>query len=108
MKQKQSSGLWLLTIRWGRMSLSKSLGSIPTVDKAITRDISFIASGRRHETDNYLFLNQRDAESFKVRIEKKLKTKPKWKASVDIVKATPEDVAHLDLDPASYKARANV
>ena len=71
MKQKQSSGLWLLTIRWGRMSLSKSLGAIPTVGKAITQGISFIASGRRHETGNYLFLNQREAGSFKVRIEKK-------------------------------------
>ena len=108
MKQKQNSGLWLLTIQWGRMSLSKSVGSIPTVDKASTQGLSFIASGRRHETDNYLFLNQREAESFKVRIEKKLKTSSKWKASIDIVKATPEDVAHLDLDPVPQKARAKL
>jgi hypothetical protein len=80
----------------------KSLGSIPTVGNAITRGITFIASGRRQETDNYLFLNQSEAESFKVQIEK-LTTNSKWKASVDIVEITPEDVAHLDLDPASNK-----
>ena len=105
MKQKQSSGLWLLTIRWGRTSLLKSLGPIPTVGKAMTQGISFIASARRHETDNYLFRNQVEAENFKIRIEEKWKTKRvrKWKASVDIVEITPEDVAHLDLDPAPRK-----
>lgn len=83
----------------------KSLDQPPTIDKAIAEGTSFIASGRRHESDNYLFLSQADAESFKERIEASLKRQvsPKWKAKADIVEVTPEDVAHLDLDPAQHK-----
>ena len=70
-------------------------------------DSPFIASGRRHESDNYLFLNRADAESFKERIEENMKRKvsPKWKAKADIAEVTPEDIAHLDLDPAQRKTR---
>jgi hypothetical protein len=107
MKQKEHSGLWLLTVRWSRTTLLKLPDSLPTLDKAVVQGAPFIASGRRHESDNYLFVDRIDAEFFKERIEDKLKSKPssKWKASVDVVEVTPEDVAHLDLDPAQRKTR---
>jgi hypothetical protein len=105
--QQQSSRLWLLMIRWSWTSSTKSIGSIPTVGKAITQGIAFIASGRRQETDHYLFLNRLDAQLFETRIEEKLKTRRllKWKGRVEIVEVTPEDVAHLDLDPAPRKTK---
>ena len=85
----------------------KSPNQQTKVDKAIERDTPFVASGRRHESDNYLFFSRADAESFKERIaeHKKRKVSPKWKARVDIVDVTPEDVAHLDLEPAQRKTR---
>jgi len=106
-KQMERSGLWLLTVRWSRKALLKSPDQQPTVDMAIAKDTPFIASGRRHESDNHLFLKRADAESFKGRIEENMKRKvsPKWKVKADIVEVTPEDVAHLDLDPAPRKIR---
>jgi hypothetical protein len=35
----------------------------------------------------------------------KQKVSQKWKAKADIIEVTPEDVAHLDLDPAQRKTR---
>jgi hypothetical protein len=64
-QQMERSGLWLVRVRWSRTGLLKSTDQQPTVDKSIARDTPFIASGRRHESDNYLFLNRADAESFK-------------------------------------------
>ena len=83
----------------------KSTDQQPTVNKSIARDTPFIASGRRHQSDNYLFLNRADAESFKECIDENIKQKvsQKWKAKADIIEVTPEDVAHLDLDPAQRK-----
>src|SRR5713226_5254247 len=99
-KQMERSGLWLLTVRRSRKGLLKSPDEQPTVDMAIAKDTPFIASGRRHESDNYLFLNREDAESFKARIEENTKRKvsPKWMVKADIVEVKPEDVANLDLD----------
>jgi hypothetical protein len=103
----ERSGLWLVTVRWGGKGLLRSPDQQPTVDKAVAKDTPFIASGRRQESDNYLFLNRADAESFTKRIEENMKRKvsPRWKAKADIVEVTPEDVAHLDLDPAQHKRR---
>ena len=85
----------------------KSPGQQPTVGMEIAKYTPFIAPGRRQESDNYLFLNRVDAETFKERIEENMKRKvlPKWKVNADIVEVTPEDVAHLDLDPAPGKIR---
>jgi hypothetical protein len=101
------SGLWLVRVRWNGTGLSKSPDQRPTIDKTVAKDAPFIASGRRHESDNYLFLGQADAESFKERIEQTLKRRVsvKWKAKIDIAEITPEDVAHLDLEPAQHKRR---
>ncbi len=106
-RQMERSGLWLVRVRWNRVGLLKSPARQPMVDKSIAKDTPFIASGRRNESDNYLFLNRADAESFKECIEGNMKRKvsPKWKAKVDIVDVTPEDVAHLDLDPAQHKSQ---
>ena len=107
MKQMERSGLWLVTVRWSREGLLKSRDQQPTVDKVIAKDTPFIASGRRRESDNYLFLHRADAESFTERIEENMKRKvsPRWKAKADIIEVTLEDVAHLDLDPAQRKTR---
>ena len=85
----------------------KSPDEQPTVDKVIAKGTPFIASGRRLDSDNYLFLSRADAESFKERIEENMKRKasPKAKAKLDIVEVTPEDVAHLDLDPTQRRTR---
>jgi phosphoribosyl 1,2-cyclic phosphodiesterase len=101
-------GLWLVRVRWSRTGLLKSPDQQPTVDQAIANDTPFIASGYRNDSDNYLFLNRADAEAFKERIEESMKRKgsPKSKAKFDIVEVTPEDVAHLDLDPAHRKTRS--
>ena len=107
MKQKEHSGLWLVTVRWSRTNLSKSPDPVPTLDKTVSQGMPFIASGRRRGSDNYLFLHRTDAESLKERIDEKVKSKlsSKWKATVKVVEVTPEDVAHLDLDPAPGKIR---
>jgi hypothetical protein len=86
------------------MGLLKSPDQQPTVDKVVAKDTPFVASGVRHKSDNYLFLNRADAESFKERIEENMKRRvsPKWKAKADILEVTPEDVAHLDLEPAQH------
>jgi hypothetical protein len=101
------SGLWLVRVRWNGKGSLKSPGQRPTIDKTVAEDASFIASGRRHESDNYLFLGRADAESFKEGIEETLKRRvsAKWKAKTDIVEVTPEDVAHMDLEPARHKWR---
>ncbi len=106
-KLMERSGLWLVRVRWNRTGLLKSPDQQPTIDEAIAKDTPFLASGRRHESDNYLFFDREDAESFKVRFEENLKRKvsPKWKARADILEVTPEDVAHLDLDPMQHKTR---
>jgi hypothetical protein len=106
-QQMERSGLWVVRVRWSRTGLLKSTDQRPTVDTSIARDTPFIASGRRHESDNYLFLNRADAESFKECIDENIKQKvsQKWKAKADIIEVTPEDVAHLDLDPAQRKTR---
>jgi hypothetical protein len=103
----ERSGLWLVRVRWSRTGLLKSPDQQPTVDQAIANDTPFIASGRRNESDHYLFLNRADAESFKKHIEENMKRKvsPNWKAKADIVEVTPEDVAHLDLDPTQRQTR---
>jgi len=102
MKQMERSGLWLVKVRWTLTGLLKSPDQRPTADKAIPKDTRFIASGRRNESDNYLFLSRTDAESFKKRIEEIMNrsASQKRKAKADIIEVTPEDVAHLDLDPA--------
>ena len=107
MKQMEHSSLWLVIVQWGRAGKLKSHDKQPTVNTAIARDTSFIASGRRNECDNYLFPNRTDAESFKERIEENLKQEAwrKWKTKAAIVEVTPEDVAHLDLDPAHHTSR---
>jgi hypothetical protein len=104
-KQMGRSGLWLVRVRWSSTGLLKSPDTQPAVDKAIAKDAPFIASGRRDESDNYLFLNKTDAESFTERIEENMKrmVSLRWRARADIVELTPEDVAHLDLDPAQRK-----
>ena len=100
------SGLWLVTVRWSRTGLSKSPDEQPKIDKAVARNAPFIASGRRHDSDNYLFLDRVDAESFKEEIEETMRRRVSltWKAKTVIAEVTPEDVAHLDLDPAVHKA----
>jgi hypothetical protein len=103
----ERSGLWLVRVRWSRTGLLKSADHQPAVDKEIAKDAPFIASGRRDESDNYLFLDRTDAESFTERIEENMNRKVslRWKARAEIVEVTPEDVAHLDLDPAQRNTR---
>jgi hypothetical protein len=101
----ERSVLWVVRVRWSSTGVLKSPDQPPTIHKAIAIDAPFIASGRRLGSDNYLFLNRADAGSFKERINNNMKRKAssKWQAKADIVKVTPEDVAHLDLDPARRK-----
>jgi hypothetical protein len=103
----ERSGFWLVRVRWSRTGLLRSPDQQPTVGQAIANDTPFIASGRRNESDHYLFLNRADAESFKKHIEEDMKRKvsPNWKAKADIVEVTPEDVARLDLDPTQRQTR---
>jgi len=74
MKQMERSGLWLVAVRWSRTGFEITR-STAGVDKAIAIDTPFLASGRRHEFDNYLFFKRAEAESFKNCIEENMKRK---------------------------------
>ena len=79
----------------------------PKLDKTITTKGHFTASGRREGFDCYLFTNRSEAENFKQCVEdmKGRRSSLGLKAEARLVEVTPEDVAHLDLDPVDRKVR---
>src|SRR5437879_12851962 len=97
-RQMERSGLWLVRVRWNRVGLLKSPARQPMVDKSIAKDTSFIASGRRNESDNYLFLNRADADTFKGCIVGNLQRQvpPRGEGRVDIDDVPHDDVADTD------------
>jgi hypothetical protein len=80
----------------------------PTQGTTMVTGEDFTAFGRREGFDCYLFIHRTDAEIFKKRIEdpKSRKNLKGLKPQVHMVEVTPEDVAHLDLDPVKRKNRA--
>jgi len=101
--------MWLVKLRWVNLrtgSLARPENT-PALDKTITNSPQFTASGRRGGFDCYLFINRAEAEAFKQSVKEKedRKTSPPWKPQASVVELTPEDVAHLDLDPVERKIR---
>jgi hypothetical protein len=102
--------MWLVKLQWTNVKA----GSPPPPEYAPTQGTTmvtggeFTAFGRREGFDCYLFINRTDAEIFKKRVEdpKSRKNLKGLKPQIHIVEVTPEDVAHLDLDPVRRKNRA--
>jgi len=101
--------MWLVKLRWVNLRTGSPVPpeNTPTLDKTITNHGPFTASGRRGGFDCYLFINRAEAEAFKHRVGEKEghKSSPRWKPQASLVEVTPEDVAHLDLDPVERKTR---
>jgi hypothetical protein len=102
--------MWLVKLRFAK-SRANSLwarDNAPSLGKTITAAGSFTASGHRDGFDCYLFTNRSEAETFKQRVEdrKGRKSSLHGKPKAHLVEVTPEDVAHLDLDPVARKVRA--
>ena len=99
--------MWLVKLQWTNPRIGSSLPpeNKPTLDRKFTRKGKFMASGRRGGFDCYLFIKRSEAESFKQLVEnqKRRKSSMSWKPQARLVEVTPEDVAHLDLDPAGHK-----
>jgi hypothetical protein len=102
--------MWLVKLRW--TNVKAGLPQPP--EYALTQGTTmvtggeFTAFGRREGLDCYLFINRTDAEIFKKSVEdqKSRTTLKGLKPQTHIVEVTPEDVAHLDLDPVRRKNRA--
>jgi len=102
--------MWLVKLRWTNVKTGSPLPRehTPTHDTTMITSGQFTAFGRRQGFDCYLFINRTEAEIFKKRVEdQKSRNNPQGrKLQTHLVDLTPEDVAHLDLDPVRRKNRA--
>jgi hypothetical protein len=102
--------MWLVKLRWTNVKTGspRPPECAPTQDTTLVTGGEFTAFGRREGFDCYLFINRTDAEIFKKCVEdpKSRKNLKGLKPQTHIMEVTPEDVAHLDLDPLRRKNRA--
>jgi hypothetical protein len=99
--------MWLVKLCWAnvRTSLRWPPENAPIHDTTASIGGQFTAFGRRQGFDCYLFINRSEAEIFKQTLEDRQdRNGPRrCKPQTQLVEVTPEDVAHLDLDPVKRK-----
>lgn len=102
--------MWLVKLRWKSVESGSPQPPeyAPTQGSTMVTGGGFTAFGRREGFDCYLFINRTDAEMFIKRVEhpKSRKDLKRLKPKIRIIEVTPDDVAHLDLDPVKHKNRS--
>jgi hypothetical protein len=100
--------MWLVKFQWAnvRAGSTRPPGYAPTQGTTMVASGEFTAFGHREGFDCYLFINGADAENFKKHVEGPKGPKNLKGLQIHLIEVTPEDVAHLDLDPVRRKNRA--